>query len=64
MDWIQFISAVGIGAVIAKLLDIFLLEKMSRESERVRWIRDHKLDAFSLVSKELLSLGLNQEDQN
>jgi len=62
MDWIALLGAVGIGAITAKLLDVLFLHKMAEKSEKSRWIRDNKLNAFSLLSKDLLSLGISRDD--
>lgn len=58
MNWIEFIGAIGIGAVITKLLDIFWLEKIIEKRERKRWLRNKQLKTFSELSRELLTFRL------
>ena len=59
MEWTQLISGIGIGAVATKLLDIFWLQDRLQEHQRTTWLRDKRLDAFTDVTKELLSFGLH-----
>ncbi len=62
MNWIEFIGAIGVGAVITKVLDIFWLQKIMEESEKRKWLRDNQLRAFSELAKEILSLRLSEDD--
>jgi len=57
MDWIQVISAVGIGALLTKVLDIVWLQRAVRESEKRRWFREQRLRVYSKLSEEILSMG-------
>ncbi|WP_375320631.1 hypothetical protein [Aliivibrio logei] len=57
MDWIQLLGAVGVGALITKVIDVVWLQKVLRDNERQKWLRDKKLDAFEAMTKEILSLG-------
>lgn len=57
MTWIQLLSAVGIGALLTKILDIVWLQRSLRESEKRKWLRDKRLNAYTAVTKEILSLG-------
>jgi len=59
MYWIEIIGAIGIGAVITKVLDIFWLQKIMEESEKRKWLRDNQLRAFSKLAKETLSFRLS-----
>jgi hypothetical protein len=61
MTFIQFIGAIGIGAVLVKLLDILWLQKLIYEKERTTWLRDKRLVAYSNLSKELISLGSHSD---
>jgi len=36
MNWLQFISAIGIGALLTKILDIIWLQRSIRETERTK----------------------------
>ncbi len=59
MDWVQIISAVGIGALLTKVLDIVWLQSAIRESEKRKWLREQRLRVYSKVSEEILSMGNN-----
>jgi hypothetical protein len=64
MEWIKFTGAVGIGAIATKLLDIVWLQRSLRESERRKWLRERKLEVYSELSAELLSLGRKSDLRN
>lgn len=61
MNWIEIIGAIGVGAVITKVLDIFWLPKIMEKIEKREWLRDNRLRAFSKLAKETLSLRLGEE---
>ena len=61
MDLLQFIGAIGLGAIFIKLLDIFYVQRRTEESEHLRWIRDNKLQAFTTVTEILLPAGATEE---
>ena len=61
MDWIQIASAVGIGALLTKVIDVVWLQRTLRESEKRKWLRDKRLEAYSELTKEILSLGKDAE---
>lgn len=58
------ITSASFGAIIGKILDAFLLTKMSEKYERKKWLREVKLEAFAKLSEEILSLGLKQGNFN
>jgi hypothetical protein len=51
MDWISFISAIGIGAITSKLLDVFILPKIISGNEKEKWLRDKLLYVYSELAK-------------
>ena len=57
MDWLQIISAVGIGALMTKVLDIVWLQRSIRETEKKKWLRDQRLRVYSKLSEEMFSMG-------
>ncbi|EOB3677408.1 hypothetical protein [Vibrio parahaemolyticus] len=57
MDWIELLGAVGVGALVTKLIDVLWLQKILRDNEKEKWLRDKKLEAFEVMTKEILSLG-------
>lgn len=60
MDWIQLISAVGIGALLTKILDIVWLQRTMREAEKKKWFREQRLRVYTKLAEEILSLGRNR----
>ena len=58
MNWIQFAGALGVGAVLTKLLDILWLNRIAQENERKKWLRDQRLAAYAEVARDFLSLRL------
>ena len=59
MDWLQLISAVGIGALLTKVLDIVWLQRTMREAEQKKWFREQRLRVYAKLAEEILSLGKN-----
>jgi hypothetical protein len=55
IKFIELLSAVGIGAIIVKLLDIFWLQRRILENERTKWKRDKKFSVYSRVARDLIS---------
>ena len=62
MNWWTLATAVLGGTALAtlmgKLLDMWLLEPQRAKSERARWLREARLEAFAQLSSELLSFGI------
>ncbi len=63
MDWLQLVAGIGLGTLGAKLLDILLLQRRMEEEQHRRWLRDKRLEAFTEVTKELVSFGLHEGDK-
>ncbi len=63
MNWLQFTTALGIGAILTKLLDITWLNRVAQESERRKWLRDQRLAAYAEVAKDFLSFRLSGDRQ-
>jgi hypothetical protein len=59
MDWLTLLSGLGLGVLGAKALDVFILQDMVRRHQHEQWLRDRRLEAFSTVTKELISFGLH-----
>ena len=55
MNYIELLSAVGIGAILVKLLDIIWLQRMIHDNERDRWKRDIKSIIYSKIARDLIS---------
>lgn len=58
---IAIVGSATFGAVIGKVMDAFLLAKINNAYEKKKWLRQAKLEAFTELSQELLSLGLKSE---
>ncbi len=54
MDWLQLISAVGIGALLTKVLDIVWLQRTMREAEKRKWFREQRLRVYTKLAEEIL----------
>lgn len=63
MDWLQLISAVGIGALLTKVLDIVWLQRSLRTSEKQKWLREQRLRVYSNIADEILSLGTTKDSR-
>jgi hypothetical protein len=57
MNWIELLGAVGIGAIVIKILDVVWLQQVMRESERRKWLRESRLKAYSVLGQQLLAHG-------
>lgn len=62
MGYIEFVGAIGLGAIIVKLLDIFWLQRIVRNKEHTAWLRDRRIGAYTTLSKELISFGLHRKE--
>lgn len=62
MDTLTLVATVAgsatIGAVIGKVLDAFVITPWSDRYERKRWLRQAKVEAYTRLTEELLSLGM------
>jgi len=61
MSFFQFVSAVGFGAILVKLMDILWLQRVIRDKERSTWLRERRMSVYAELSKELISFGLHQK---
>jgi hypothetical protein len=61
MQWVQLAGAVGVGAIVTKLLDVFWLARITRETERRKWLRDRRLAAYADVARDFLSFGFSRK---
>ncbi|WP_320043853.1 hypothetical protein [uncultured Desulfobacter sp.] len=61
MDFPQLIGAIGIGAILTKILDIVWLQNSIEKKEHFAWLREKRIEAFSKLSKELISFGLHDK---
>ena len=52
------IGSAAFGAVAGKLLDAFILTRISDKYERKKWLRQTKIEAFTQLTEEMLSLGI------
>lgn len=63
MGSMELIGAVGLGAIIVKVLDIVWLNRLLYEQQRLTWLRDQRFKAYSEISKELITFGLHLRNQ-
>ena len=58
MDILTFLGTLGLGAFLAKVVDELVLQPRQEEAQRKAWLREKRIDAFSTVTRELLTFGL------
>lgn len=55
---VTVIGSASFGAVAGKLLDAFVLSHISDKYEKKKWLRQTKIEAFTKLTEEMLSLGI------
>ena len=60
MDWIALLGAVGVGAIVTKILDVMWLSRVTQRAVHASWLRDQRLSAYAAVAEDCLSLGLSR----
>lgn len=60
MNWIGLASAVGVGAIVAKFIDIIYLQPYLARKQLSGWLRDKRFYAFSKLTKNLIAFGLEE----
>lgn len=62
--WIQWVAALigglGIGSILTKIIDVIWLQKVLEQRDYRSWLRGKRFEAFSSLSKKILSLGLGE----
>ncbi|RXJ87966.1 hypothetical protein [Arcobacter sp. CECT 8985] len=54
-----------VGAIATKVVDTFITTKVNNKNDQKKWLRTTKLEAFSKLSQEILSIDLNNlKDEN
>jgi len=61
LNVLPFLGAIGIGAILVKLMDIIWLQKVIKEKDNASWLRDRRLKAYTDLTKELISFGTKHE---
>jgi hypothetical protein len=59
--WLTLISAIGIGGLLVKVLDIIWLQKITEDQNRKHWLRDEKFKAYSKLTEALISFGFKDD---
>lgn len=57
VNWVQIASAVGFGALIAKIIDIVWLQRAIHKAEKKKWLREQRLRVYAKLAEEVLSMG-------
>jgi len=52
------VGSAAFGAIAGKLLEAYLLAPIADKYERKKWLRQTKIEAFTKLNEEMLSLGL------
>ncbi|MFP6845544.1 MAG: hypothetical protein VB958_10070 [Thalassolituus sp.] len=63
MNFIEVASAVGLGTILAKLIDVYLLQNMLSKRTVNSWLREKRYSVYCELSSNLLSFGLNKQDE-
>lgn len=58
---LTIIGSASFGAIVGKFLDAFLLSRVNYNFERKKLLRQNRIDAFTVLTEELLSLGINKD---
>ncbi|NQY22577.1 MAG: hypothetical protein COA66_05870 [Arcobacter sp.] len=53
-----------IGAIVTKAIDTLVISKINNKMETKRWLRTTKLELFSKISEDLLSLDNTNINEN
>jgi hypothetical protein len=54
---VTVMGSASFGVIAGKLIDIFFLSRVNEKIEKTKWLRQEKLEAFTELSKEINSLG-------
>jgi hypothetical protein len=57
-------SSAVLGAITTKLIDSIISSRINQRQEKRKWIRNTKLDLFSQLSEEILSIDFNDIKKN
>lgn len=63
MNFIEVATAVGLGTILAKLIDVYLLQDMLAKKSVISWLLEKRYTVYCELSSNLLSFGLNKEDE-
>ncbi|OBU27120.1 hypothetical protein C0Z01_15165 [Photobacterium kishitanii] len=63
-NFIQLIAAFGVGGLIVKLIDIFILQPYLVKKEINNWLREKKLEAYSLAVEDLSAMGFKNNEES
>lgn len=58
-NWFKLVTAFGAGGIITKLLDIFILQKLTYKQNKKEWLREKKLKAYTNLIAIIKSYGIN-----
>jgi hypothetical protein len=60
MNWIELVSAVGVGAILAKIVDLKILQPYLAKRVRSEWLREKRFQAFDKLTKNILTFGMEK----
>ena len=64
MNFVELASAVGVGTVVAKLIDVYLLQNILAKKSLNSWLREKRYRVYCDLSSNLLSFGLNKKEDH
>jgi hypothetical protein len=59
--WLQFLTAVGVGGIFVKILDLIFLQPQTAKREYWNWLRDKRLITYSELIDLLMQGGEDHE---
>ncbi|WP_334078836.1 hypothetical protein [Microbulbifer sp. M83] len=62
MNFVELASAVGLGTIVAKLIDVCLLQNILARKSLNSWLREKRYKVYCELASNLLSFGLNKDD--
>ncbi|MCD8522382.1 MAG: hypothetical protein LRY66_09365 [Saccharospirillaceae bacterium] len=63
MNFLEVATAVGLGTILAKLIDVYLLQSIISKRSLNLWLREKKYAVYCELSSNLLSFGLNKKNE-
>ena len=64
MDWVALLGAVGVGAIVTKVLDAVWLTRITQRIAHSNWLRDQRLAAYTTAAADFLSFGLTRNNES
>lgn len=63
-SFVSLVAAFGLGGIIVKLIDVFILQRFLKKDNLDNWLREKRYVAYLEAIENLISFGLNVEDDS